>query len=269
MSDVGITIDFDFFVPEDPIWDMQHAETQLHHKVLWELRGDLLDVIKTNGEERVFWSSVLPQLNLNERILSVSDSHAWAMSDAALQDVDMIINFDQHHDCWPIEDANADAGMVAAHNWLTWWLSQDGNRKALWVYPDGLDLDNYGAPVWEVEPQFKQVRWSDFDASKFLLAGDTVTAMHVCRSGCWVPPWLDEDFLAFVREPNFQIVNLQPDEDWDPLTPRWDNPEERRAAMQEMQDQWKTYRKRMETKECLGPVEPSAKRSRTNRSRPG
>jgi hypothetical protein len=246
MIDVGITIDFDFFVPEDTIWDMQHAETQLHHKLLWSMRGDLLDKMKTDGEENVFWSSVLPQLNLDTHALCVSDSHAWAMRSAALQHTDLIINFDRHHDCWPIEDAHADAGMVAAHNWLTWWLNQDCDREVLWVYPDNLDLDDYSAPVWEVEPQFRKVNWSDFDASKWLQADDVVTAMHVCRSGCWVPPWLDEDFLEFIREPAFEIINMQPDPDWDPMKPRWDDPDEQRAAMRKMQDEWKTYRKTVE-----------------------
>jgi len=248
MSDIGLTIDFDFFVPEDTMWDMQHAETQLHHKILWLMRHDLLDKMLTNKLEKTFWQTILHQFNVDEAELSVSDSHAWALSDGELSAADIIVNFDRHHDCWAIEKQHAEVGKVACHNWLSWWLMQDCDRELLWVYPDDLDLDDYDRPIKEVRDQVSQVAWSDFRASKWFGPDDTVISTHVCRSGCWVPPWLDEDFLRFVKAPDFRITNLQEDPDWDPLTPRWADREEQIAAMLKMQNEWQKFRKVVEKK---------------------
>ncbi len=44
-----------------------------------------------------------------------------------------------------------------------------------------------------------------------------VTAVHVCRSGAWTPPWLDEEFCRFVDALGlaYEVVSC-PERKWDP-----------------------------------------------------
>jgi hypothetical protein len=53
------------------------------------------------------------------------------------------------------------------------------------------------------------------------LKGSVVT--HICRSGCWVPPWLDKAFLGFVEASTGSLRKAIPmqDGDWNPLKERW------------------------------------------------
>jgi hypothetical protein len=53
-----------------------------------------------------------------------------------------------------------------------------------------------------------------------------VDAVFVCRSGAWVPPWLDQCFIDFVREGQ-RIMNTNPmepfsDDDMSPMVARTD-----------------------------------------------
>ena len=53
---------------------------------------------------------------------------------------------------------------------------------------------------------------------------EKIDRVHVCRSGCWVPPWLDKDFIEFVQSRGEKVVKLQID-DWDPMAERWTDEE--------------------------------------------
>jgi len=54
---------------------------------------------------------------------------------------------------------------------------------------------------------------------------------HICRSGCWVPPWLDKAFTGFVEGlGRYPAIPLQHG-DWNPMTERW-NEEYLREALE-------------------------------------
>ena len=41
--------------------------------------------------------------------------------------------------------------------------------------------------------------------------------IHICRSGCWSAPWLDNKFKAFVFESGFEFKNIDIKErHWNP-----------------------------------------------------
>jgi len=206
----GISIDWDFFIPEDPMWDLGHCETLLHLKLLWQHRGNLIDLMKTTGAEKEFWKALQTWAKYKGQ-LTVSESHAFVLDDHDVMMSDLIVLFDQHHDCWPLENKRE----VGCHNWARAWLEADDNRQLIWVMPDWLDAEIPDPP--KDLPNFKAVHHNQFLPG--VLEAE-VTSIHVCRSGCWTPPWLDEQFKQFLVDSGLETLPLQ-EGDWDPFEPRW------------------------------------------------
>jgi hypothetical protein len=133
---VAISIDWDFFVPEDPIWDLGHRETELHLNYLWKTRGYLLNQMVTTSEEETFWDWCYSWAKPINNTISVSDSHLFALEDPAICSADVIVLIDQHHDLFG-EDINLgnSESKINCGNWLKYWLQVDSSRKAIWVKP--------------------------------------------------------------------------------------------------------------------------------------
>lgn len=212
MKRVLVTVDWDFFVPENPMHDMQHCETEFHLSVLWKTRYGLRNEIKTNGLQKEFWKKLgLPPI----REIYVSDSHVDALPLTRKHSIDLVINYDQHHDCWPLK-----GDKVGCDNWLTGFL-RGRWCQAVWVRPpvgmfnDSDDMDvkakgklvvkDYGEPLGHL----------------YAIEPDDDVILHVCRSGCWTPPWLDLDFIEFVKASGaIEVETLRP-APWDGMTVRW------------------------------------------------
>lgn len=229
MRYIGITIDWDYFTPYDSMWDIQHVESLLYLDFLWKARGHLVDTFKTSGEEASFWPWLREHFTFdevfNEAYLWVSDSHALIVKDWRIWHAsDVIISFDQHHDCWPTEEDNRDEEgrmeHIACHTWGRAWLEENPDRRLVWVYPDHLDIEEYGdfETVEGVRDQLIILPRKEFDASYY--DEDEVSGVHVCRSGCWTPPWLDSAFRKFIHESGMLKKILQNGE-WDPMRIRW------------------------------------------------
>jgi hypothetical protein len=220
-----LTIDFDFFVPERPEWDFGHREALIFLNMLWSTRFGYVDKMKTDGNEVGFWDTI-DQKNIKKPVW-VSDSHAYAYS--LLYGVSRVVLFDAHHDCWKGDGREG----VACDNWLRVWLKGSKKRQAVWVQPEWLEDGLYSVPD-DLKGRLEVVRWKK--GMDLGLEG-AVTA-HVCRSGCWVPPWLDKAFLGFVGAlaGDLSPVPMQHG-DWDPLNERWsaEDFEKVRAADKEFQ----------------------------------
>ena len=65
--------------------------------------------------------------------------------------------------------------------------------------------------------------------------------LHVCRSGCWTPPWLDEAFVAFVKAygKDLKKANLLQNGEWNPLKARWSKADLKKALANEAKIQMK------------------------------
>jgi hypothetical protein len=219
-----LTVDWDFFVPEDVNWDLGHNETLLHILGLWQLRGHLLDVIKTSGREKDFWKWVRGWARFESKnpMVYVSESHAEAFPAAAFHRVDRVINFDAHHDCW----TSTGPGLIQCHNWLSTWLLQDKSRRATWVYPPENHKLCRGTPA-----SARRVKGQVFDP-RVPLPETVVSAILICRSGAWTPPWLDRDFIRFVERfaPLYRVLTCQLGvETINPMEPRWGRREKEAA----------------------------------------
>lgn len=227
-----ITIDFDFYMPENPEWDIGHQESLVFLKMVWGTRIGLMDKMKTDGSERIFWDWLKKRVDIGKAPMFVSDSHCCAYN--LLRGVNRVISFDAHHDCWECDSLGVDksAHGIYCHNWLREWLEGSRSRKAVWVAPRWLDKE-CGVPRG-VDKLEKRV-WSQFTD----LGVEGSVIVHVCRSGCWVPPWLDKAFLGFLTASGrgFERMTVQQGGEWNPLAERWSEKDLRDVLEQEAEIQ--------------------------------
>lgn len=196
MLKIGISIDFDFFVREDDEWGFGHNEKD--RTGIWTSRylhvdlhrecdpkkyadfkpEDLLEKFKEKG-------ILIP----NDVPLGIADSHLRALKWFENDNLDLIINFDAHHDCWVIPMGGPDCG-----SWLT-ALPFD----AICVYPKWKDISIDPDPA---KKNVKLLHWENFEMNE----PNIVTKIFLCRSGAWVPPHLDDLFGDLIH--NLSINTL-------------------------------------------------------------
>lgn len=208
-----LTVDFDFFVPEKPEWDFGHQESLIFLNMIWSTRSGLMNVMKTDGNEVGFWKDI--NFTPSNRTW-ISDSHAYAYS--LLNGVNRVVLFDAHHDCWYADSLGVDKTdhSVYCHNWLREWLRGGKNRRVTWVKPQWQDACELPKDMK------KKVDVVIYSKGLDLGLGGSIIH-HICRSGCWVPPWLDKAFLGFVEGLRGSLDMTIPMQEgvWNPLKERW------------------------------------------------
>ena len=69
-----VTIDWDYWVPEKLEWDMGHRESQFFLEAIWAFRGQLIEHMKTTGEELAFWDHLRSKLHLEIESAVITES---------------------------------------------------------------------------------------------------------------------------------------------------------------------------------------------------
>ena len=217
-----LTVDWDAFIPTghgDPqLWDLGHAETKLHRNMMWQLRGYLYNVMKVNQQLAAsFWAAMAQRFQRLPTHTIVSDSHTHVYQ--WLQDVTTVILVDAHHDCW-----EGPKGAVDCSNWARVWLGKSRTKRIHWIVPDWVDASIY--EEWNFVKKDKCVvlyKLSEVLAgSGIITLPGTVDRVHVCRSGCWTPPWCDQEFLDWLK--GRECLTFPVSErgtEWDALRLRW------------------------------------------------
>lgn len=197
---VDLSIDFDFFVREDPDWDLGHSEHPevrgTYTDTIWDVRYLQLD-LHALTDLRTYADFMPTQLQLALstkgvalvpqalRYVGFADSHEYAYNLFTLHDdpvAPVVLNIDAHHDMWE----PGPHPMCA--NWATWLHDYKApGSHFIHAYPSW--LQDPGAPVRPME----QVQWSKWPG---LGTPHRVRRIFLCRSGAWVPPHLDPDFFA-------------------------------------------------------------------------
>ena len=219
-----LTVDWDAFIPVgtkgDPqLWDIGHSETKFHLNTLWQLRGKLYELLQVDAAlADPFWAAMQQRFtNLPDYTL-VSDSHlhVWDW----LDDIQTVVLVDAHHDCW-----EGPPGQVDCSNWGRRWLARSRTKHLHWVIPDWVDATVYGG--WNFVQRDKRVtlhKLSDVLKGGVLNLPAQVDRVHVCRSGCWTPPWLDQAFIDWLKAAGRDCWAFPVKErgtDWDALRLRW------------------------------------------------
>ena len=216
-----ISVDWDFFVPliskrDNLHFDFGFGENLFFLTDIWKLRAtdpatheiECLDY-------KDFWSKL--KINYGER--AVSDSHLYVfelaryLHDSGL--IDELVLVDAHHDIFLSGEENLEEKQISVScgNWVFWLLSNCPLLEIHFLQAD------WAKPYFPFTDQLEQ--YPSLEERFHLITSAELTKfsfdhVHVCRSGCWTPPWLDKDFKSF-------ITLLDSDEDWLVLDedPKW------------------------------------------------
>jgi len=197
-----ISVDFDFFVREDPLWDLGHIENELFMDFMWQARPHLVDVMKADGHHG-FWDRMRDSFVFGDEVF-VSESHLEAHN--FIQPFRQIILIDAHHDCWE----KRQIANITCDSWV-YYAVQAAKCDVIWVHPEWIDP--------EVPSSVRsRVRTMTLDALLENFYAHEVGTVHVCRSGCWVPPWLDQEFINFIGEGFSDVTTIGR---FNPMKRRW------------------------------------------------
>jgi len=192
MKKTVLSIDFDYFVRENPMWDFGHNEDQsVFRHTAWIAR-----YMSTNLYEEcdpAKYADMMPKsmpselehagfLMKNARMF-VADSHKDAYKAIKKVGECEIYHFDAHSDMYP--------GMVDMNcgNWLL-KLYESGKCKVNWIYPKW--MDEFGGPDNKFNYNIDVKKFSELNAVR------NVDLVFICRSSAWVPPHLDPQFVEMV-----------------------------------------------------------------------
>ena len=184
-----------------PLYDWGHSETHspslLDH--LWHIRaagfaaaglhfpGLIIDQIQA------FWKEVRLTKHAD---LFYADSNANVMDDRVHRGMQSIVILDPHHDAGYNENAAEEVvskSAVSCENWVIPFVLN--GRDVELHYPSW----RFYAPSIEPEPQVPLTRIVDPPRFNFGDLG-VFDRVFVCRSGAWVPSWLDTYFWQFIGQ---------------------------------------------------------------------
>ena len=196
-----LSIDYDFFIREDPLWDFGHSEGLNAGPLggaIWFSRYMALDLFEETDPDTyadfqpIQIVEALRQKGFafpEEKIpVGVGDSHRHALEYLTrLGQPDVLINIDAHHDCYEPRGEE-----VECDTWLTEMIDKWGVEVAQ-IYPGWKDQAWDPAPVRPMSIH----AWPEWVPAK---EGSplVVQGIYVSRSGTWVPPHHDPGFLDMV-----------------------------------------------------------------------
>ncbi|MHC0429258.1 hypothetical protein ACX6XY_03590 [Streptomyces sp. O3] len=220
-----LAIDWDFFFPtpdagapkgnHPELYGWPVAEDEHHTEVVWLERAERFKAAGVPLPTVSGWQGFWDRFTFTERApLIYADSNAWAGQlwpsnvggDGAWESVHL---YDAHHD----------AGYRQNHSSFEHWkTSGDGIRCENWMLAHawaGASLHVHFPPWRESmdrphESPLVDVAMSIDDGTPPPV---DFSAVFVCRSGAWVPPWADEAFTAFLRAAPMR-ADMHPGNKW-------------------------------------------------------
>lgn len=213
-----LSIDWDYFIYTKEYNLGSYTENNRSLVDLWYKRyiqekawgKDIRDLFHLSSETDTFWERISKHFKFADDIKAfVSDSHALSYNIAADNNCKMVCLFDAHADLG-YGGLSSLSFEVNCSNWLGKLLMEKHVRCAYIVYsPYTTEKPDFFRPMNSIF----NVRYCDFaDLDKNI----TVSAIHICRSGAWTPPWLDDKFSRFVDALGipYETVNC-PARKWD------------------------------------------------------
>jgi hypothetical protein len=206
---VIISIDFDFFVREDLLWDFGHREEPLFIDQVWNLaRYPYIDLYEET--DMITHADCLPiafPYELSKRgfhfsrktRIGVGWSHKFAYNFFRNAQSKTLFHFDAHHDCYT---ESGDANGITCGNWLIKLQDVKPLETIIWVIPKWAD-NGYT----EAKASMNDRRAKDLKKLRFPEISNLpreVEAVYLAQSPAWVPPHHDEMF-HFLR---FSLCNF-------------------------------------------------------------
>ena len=214
-----LSIDWDYFIYTQTNWG-SYIENNRSLIDFWykrylqaKARGeDIQKAFQLSSELDGFWTKIKKCFKFVKDIKTyVSDSHALSYKIAKENNCRAVYLFDSHADLGygGLSSFNFE---VNCSNWLGKLLKEKIIEEAWIIYsPYTSEKPDYFKAI----NSLYQVRYGSFADMAGKAIG--VSAIHLCRSGAWVPPWLDEKFNRFIAALGlpYTIVDC-PERKWDP-----------------------------------------------------
>ena len=196
-----LVVDWDYFfkviephTPGWPLYDWGHNEgwPPALQSMLWQSRAaaflrNQISLPGLSGLEQTFWSRFT---FADTARLFVSESNVASMLPYIRRGITDVVLFDAHHDGGYKESLGK---YWTCENWAIWYALQDIPVQV--YYPDwrtdAFALEDYCLAEARGLPFRRQFDHGHVDLQPF-------DRIHVCRSGAWVPPWLDSAFEEFL-----------------------------------------------------------------------
>ncbi|MDS1029245.1 arginase [Bacillota bacterium LX-D] len=213
-----LSIDWDYFINTKNENGGSYLENNKNRINLWykryfQLKASGKDIKKTfqlSLEADTFWKKIKKHFQFVKGIKAyVSDSHALSFDIAKNNGCSTVYLFDAHSDLGYGGLSNLNFEVNCA-NWLGKLLKSKLIEQANIIYsPYTAEKPEYFKAI----NSFYNVRYLSLND----LDGDIkVTAIHICRSGAWTPPWLDKRFFQFVDELGVPYETIDcPPRKWD------------------------------------------------------
>lgn len=214
-----LSVDWDYFIYTRDKWG-SYIENSKSLIDFWykryiraRARGEnIQEAFQLSSEFNTFWNKIKKHFEFSKSTkVYVSDSHVLSYKIAKENNCRTVYLFDAHADLGygGLSSLNFE---VNCSNWLGKLLKDKQIAEAHIFYsPYTAEKPEHFKPMNNIF----SIRYSDFDD----LAGKRIkaSAVHICRSGAWTPPWLDDKFFQFVDALGLPYETADcPERKWDP-----------------------------------------------------
>jgi len=213
-----LSVDWDYFVYTRAHWgsyiENNRSITDLWYKryIQAKARGeDIQKAFRLSSELDTFWNRIRKHFKFANNVKAyVSDSHALSYKIAKENNCKTVNLFDSHADLGYGGLSSLDF-EVNCSNWLGKLLKEKQIEQAHIFYsPYTAEKPEYFSQMNRVF-RIRYYHCHDFDGCA------VVSAVHICRSGAWTPPWLDNKFAQFVEALGITYETVDcPERKWDP-----------------------------------------------------
>lgn len=224
-----LSLDFDFWVRDDPNYDFGHNEDLRINHILWSIRAsqflargkDIEKIVRIEPSEispqNFYTHLVKKHVDITESEILSTDSHARIVDFLKSHKKINLVHIDAHHDFGYSDQQD----RINCGNWVQFLVNQKKISKIHLIYPkwrDGYLLDFDLNPevklrIEEWRKKYKIPVTISFGLEN--LNPFKVNKFFMCRSGAWVPPWLDLHFFNILSKcsahckKTFSLQNLE------------------------------------------------------------
>ncbi len=220
MGNSLLSIDWDYFISLDNENCVSSIENKRTIIDLWYKKYLVLKAQGKNIQRRFslssqtdkFWSKMKQIFEFDSHIdVYVSDSHALSYKIAQKYDCPDVYLFDAHSDLGYGGLSSLDFEVNCA-NWLGKLLKNKQVEEAHIIYGP------YTAEKPENFQEMNEHYQIDYPKINDLHSKTKISAIHICRSGAWTPPWLDKKFGEFIHKMGipYKMIDCTPRK-WNPL----------------------------------------------------
>lgn len=214
-----LSIDWDYFISTENGNISSYVENERTILDLWYKRyfqaknkgENIQQHFQLSPEVDTFWSKIKQVFQFSKDTkVYVSDSHALSYDIANKFNCNEVYLFDAHSDLGYGGLSSLDFEVNCA-NWLGQLLKNKKINKATIIYsPYTKERHEY---FKQINDRY-HVEYSNFSDLQHKLKA---SAIHICRSGAWSPPWFDKNFIAFVNALGlpYKVINC-PSRRWHP-----------------------------------------------------